>query len=444
MTVIFFVAVIVRGILSVYILEYPSRIVQPDSKMYIALSRGIRLHGSFSYPNTSEKPDVERVPGYSIILALVSTLWAEDLMPIVILQVFLDSMSCVLIYRLSENLWKGSGWIGGLLAAVNIGMVTYCHFILNDSLFLFVFLMLILAMQHFMRNPAWKWSMFAGAGIGLAAYIRPVIIYFPLFIIPFFFLYLIMNEKGSLVSALGKAGLVGLVFLISLLPWLARNHFHYGHYRLTAQGGEHLLQYIVPFAWQYSRGIPFIEGMKEANAIFDKKMERDGIDQKKLGPFEKSNLQIQMAKEILSQESKSAIIRAWIFGMVKNLFAPAIIDMSYLLGIGRPHFFYTEGKTLIERGWNFIRGIQGFFGWVVIVSIVGMIVSRVLQVWGLIVLFRRKKWEAFLCLLIILYFLLVSGPVGYAKYRLPFEPILIFLMAISLRDLWGKIVTRKK
>jgi len=60
-------------------------------------------------------------------------------------------------------------------------------------------------------------------------------------------------------------------------------------------------------------------------------------------------------------------------------------------------------------------------------------------VWGFFVLFRKKKWEGLLCLVIIGYFLIVSGPVGYAKYRLPFEPILIVLLAIGLKDLWFRL-----
>jgi hypothetical protein len=62
-------------------------------------------------------------------------------------------------------------------------------------------------------------------------------------------------------------------------------------------------------------------------------------------------------------------------------------------------------------------------------------VSRVFQVWGLIHLFRRKPWECLFLVVIVGYFLMVSGPVGYAKYRLPFEPILIVFLAVGLRDL---------
>ena len=121
--------------------------------------------------------------------------------------------------------------------------------------------------------------------------------------------------------------------------------------------------------------------------------------------------------------------------MVKNLFAPSIIDFSYLLKIERPHFFYTEGTTTLERAWNFMTGMKGWFGWAVLGSMVLLGLSRMVQAWGLIHLLRKNPWECFFLVIVIGYFLMVSGPVGYAKYRLPFEPILIVFLSAGLRDL---------
>ena len=105
----------------------------------------------------------------------------------------------------------------------------------------------------------------------------------------------------------GRVILIIAMFLTTLFPWLVRNHKHYARYKLTAQAIEHLLQYIVPFVWQYSKGIPFIEGMKKANAAFEVKVKEEGIDAEKLSPFEKSDLQAKMALDILKDEPKKAL-----------------------------------------------------------------------------------------------------------------------------------------
>jgi uncharacterized membrane protein (UPF0136 family) len=295
----------------------------------------------------------------------------------------------------------------------------------------------------FFKEPMWKNSIFLGAIIGITAMIRPVILYFPVFILPLFFIYHVYKLGIPALSATGRILSVMLVFVFIISPWLVRNFSHYGRFRLGAQGGEHLLPYVVPFVWQYSKGIPFIEGMKKVNEKFHEECKREHIDIEKANPFEVNDFQVKMAIEYLKKEPKSAIIKAWIFGIVKNLFAPAIIDFSYLLNIERPHFFYSKGATLIERAKNFILNMPGLFGWAVIGSIFGLIASRLLQLWGFFLLLRKKKWEGILLLLVISYFLLVSGPVGYAKYRLPFEPILIILLAISLRDIYERVMRYK-
>jgi hypothetical protein len=144
----------------------------------------------------------------------------------------------------------------------------------------------------------------------------------------------------------------------------------------------------------------------------------------------------------LKNEPKGAILKAWMYGAAKNLFAPAIVDLSYLLKIERPHFFYIQGTTTLDRAWNFLKGMKGWFGWAVVGSLVLLVLSRIVQAWGIIHMFRRKPWECLFLVLIIGYFLMVSGPVGYAKYRLPFEPILIVFLSVGLRDLYGRWIKR--
>ena len=46
---------------------------------------------------------------------------------------------------------------------------------------------------------------------------------------------------------------------------------------------------------------------------------------------------------------------------------------------------------------------------------------------------------------ILVYFLIINGPVANAKYRLPMEPVLIILTAIAVERLvWRHLGTRTK
>jgi len=197
-------AIIIRGILFLNVIDHPQVILQPDSRMYVSLAQGLRQHGTHCYPDRPEHPDVERMPGYPLFLASVLWLFGGSLLPVVVIQIILDSLSCVLIYRLGETIWKGAGLLSGVLASLNIGMITYSHFILNDSLFLFIFLLFLIMTFKFLGEPEWKYGVVLGACMGVAALIRPVIVYIPLLLIPFFFIYFTVKLKFTLITAAGK------------------------------------------------------------------------------------------------------------------------------------------------------------------------------------------------------------------------------------------------
>ena len=439
---IFLLALAFRGGLFFQILNHPEVVLQPDSRMYVSLAKGLAENGSLSYPERPGRLSADRTPGYPFFLALCLSVAGGSLLAVALTQVFIDSLTCVLIYFFAERLWQGAGFLSGILASLNLGMITYSHFILNDSLFLFVFTLFLVGLVRWLREPSWKGSALLGVVLGAATMIRPVITYLPLMLIPLLTGALMFKHHEGFLPAAGKALLIGIMFVLCLAPWMMRNHLHYGRWNLTAQAGEHLLQYIVPFTRQYSRGVPFIEGMKQTSEAFKEKAAKANLDLNQASPFEVSDFQVQMAMDCLREEPKAAIAKAWFSGMIKNLFAPSIIDFSYLLEIDRPHFFYTEGTTTLERAWNFVRGMKGWFGWAVMGSMVLLCLSRIVQVRGVIRLFRRKSWESLFMVLIIGYFLVVSGPVGYAKYRLPFEPILIIFLAVGLRDLYGRWMKR--
>jgi 4-amino-4-deoxy-L-arabinose transferase-like glycosyltransferase len=442
--VLVFVALVVRGVILWSILDHPTVALQPDSKMYLSLAQGLVQKGCFCYPERPDFPDAERTPGYPFFLAGFLSFFGESLIPVLLVQILLDSLSCLLLAFFAESLWKGSWWIGGILGALNLGMISYSLFILNDSLFLLVFLFLLFFVFRLLRQPRWSLALAVGGCLGVATLIRPVLTYFPLFLLPFLFVALIKKTRASYFLSGTISVIVGVVFLAFVGPWLARNFVHYGRATMSAQGGTHLLQYIVPSVWQYSKRIPFIEGMTRTSDVFHVRMRGKGMDIDTANPFYLSDLQTDIALEYLRAEPFSALAKAWVFGAVKNLFAPGLVDISYLLKIDRPHFFYTKGNSVIEQTLNFIRGMEGGFAWFFAGNMLFLLVSRLLQVWGFVVLLRSRVWEGAFCLIVLLYFLLISGPIGYAKYRLPFEPILIVMQSVGVFHIWVKLRRRRE
>jgi hypothetical protein len=53
----------------------------------------------------------------------------------------------------------------------------------------------------------------------------------------------------------------------------------------------------------------------------------------------------------------------------------------------------------------------------------------------MLIMLRTHFWPGIFGCLLIAYFLLINGPVGAPKYRLPFEPIMIIFQAIALSSI---------
>jgi len=441
---VFALALAARILVFLAAVEDPRVFFQPDSYQYVLLAEGLMEHHTFCHPDTPFRPDAERMPGYPFFLASIMKITGGNHALLIVLQIVIDSLACVLILFMGEGLYRGIGLLSGLLAAVNMGMITYCQFVLTDSLFLFVFLVGITLALSLLKKADYRLFMALGFTLGIGCLIRPAIVYFVFFLCILLLVHCLVNLKTPPIRAIAGSLAVLLFFMGVLIPWMARNQFHYGQFRLHAQTGEHLLKYVVPFVWQYSKGIPFLEGKRKAGAIVSERMTRRGLLPQQMTPFEKSHLKVEIAVDILKNESLKAVLKSWMFGIVKNLGAPALVDFSYLLRIQRPHFFSSAGSTLMERAENFILK-SGSFGMLMVVHMLITALFRLFQLIGLVRLFKDgKMMVAILFISVIGYFLFISGPVGYAKYRLPFEPILIVLSAIGIKSVYEYSCRRKK
>ena len=69
---------------------------------------------------------------------------------------------------------------------------------------------------------------------------------------------------------------------------------------------------------------------------------------------------------------------------------------------------------------------------------ISVIILRILQIYGLISLFKKEKKNIWIGLLFILFMISLIFPtvgVGNFRYRLPIEPILILLSIIGIKNL---------
>ena len=110
----------------------------------------------------------ERMPGYSIFLAINILVFSENLLPVLIAQCVLDSITCLFIMSLGHFFYSKASWIFGLIAALWPNLVIHSSLLLSDTLFTFFFTWFLLSFVRFLENPSVKVAIKIGILLSLA------------------------------------------------------------------------------------------------------------------------------------------------------------------------------------------------------------------------------------------------------------------------------------
>lgn len=416
----------------------PESLLANDANMYwsgagLLLETGafIDLYGDDFVLST------ERVPGYYIFLAGIRWLFGPSLMATLIVQSVLDSFTCLLIAFLGGLHSRLLGLAAGLLAAASPNLIIHSAAILTDSLFLFFFTAMLVAAARFLRSGAIHWAAVGGLLLGVATMTRTVSQFLPLMMLPVFVAVPLWYRQG-----LTRAVLVAVIFLaalsVPLAPLVHRNLYEYDTLRLTTQSGSHLLNWVVPAVRAAADGIPRDEAISDLEAKLAERLENEGLARDALNPFALSRVMTTLALEELSQLPATAVLKAWGEGAILNLISPAIVLDPRVQQLPHGSFIYTPGDNLVDRVFRYLSEASIAFTLAVGLGLFGVAIISLLQLHGFVILIRQAPWAALFAAACVLYFLLVNGPVGSPKYRLPFEPILIILAAQGLLDLFDR------
>ena len=186
-------------------------------------------------------------------------------------------------------------------------------------------------------------------------------------------------------------------------------------------------------------GTSFNANSKLMNATFAEMLARENIDPDSLNPFEESARRIAFAKVQLKEMPFTTIARAWLYGAVLNIAAPALVVEPRIRKFNRNSFVNSSGVTLAERVGSFVSTNNSTYVFWLVFGLATGGVAVLLQFCGWMLLCRWRPVLAVFATLSILYFLLINGPVASPKYRLPFEPILIILQAVAIIELVSRM-----
>lgn len=344
----------------------------------------------------------------------------------VLAQGIIDACTCVVIAAMARELDPRIATAAGMFAALCPTMIVMSGMVYTDSLFtLFVALSLGSGLR-WLRQPSWAAAAAIGASLGAAALCRILVVPWTPFLLGFLLVAAFLAGKLRLIHFAHLAA-CGSILLLAISPVLARNVLVHGSWALTSQGGPHLALWVVPLVEEAATGTPHAAGAARMNAL---RAERYGPQSE--NRFEESRRLEALGREELARLGPVALAKAWSFGAAINLGAPAALVSPPVSTLPRTGFYDTPGDTRLGKAWNFLfRSGNPLHAWIVLLGAVGVVALRLLQLRGLIALLgSRAAWPALvLGAMWIGYIVVISGPVGSPKYRLPAEPVLAILSA---------------
>lgn len=434
---IFALALLVRGINLTAFPDDPAWHLVPDSSIYLELRDNLLETGDFQRRDGAGgyAPEIERVPGYPLMLAALAGIGLDSPASIVWTQAVIDAGTVVLIALLGASIGPVIGLLSGVLAAFWPNMVVNSALVLGDTLFLFLITASFLCFACFMRGPTFRMVALGGLLFGLSLMVRPVFQFLPPILALAAFGAALRNGKGIRLST-GMAAVLIAALLLPVAPLIKRNLTQFDSASLTAQGGTHLLGWVLPLVQWHSQGTPYEEAFQEARIDFDRYLAAEGIDPATLGSFDASRHKERYVLQALGRIPTADIAEAWVKGAALNLAAPAIASDPRIRAMRTGSLIEDDGGG----GWaaRLLRQFQTTSPAATALLVAGLassVLVSLLQLIGALSVWSRARWAVVFGVLLAVYILAVMGPVAGAKYRLPFAMAEIIFAAAGLKTL---------
>ncbi len=434
---VFFFSLLIR-VFYIFFLVEVDNLTSEDQLMYIELSQSISDVSFFDGLT-------ERVPGYSYFLSMIFLVFGNgSLWVVIFFQILIDSMTCIVIGLLCESFFSKSFFLGGLISAFNLNMIILSGMILTDTLFLFVFSLFLLSLTTYIRSYRNSFLFMSFLLLALATFIRPISYYLIPILLFLLVLWWLVYKKESLLNVSFLSSICLLIVAVILGGIHYRNYTAYNSTSFVSQSGTHLLNWVVPAVYQYSGQGSYQNGKEWANQSLKRAMAHDKVKILPANKFQSSEYMVGVAKVALTELGALNVIKAWLAGSVINIFSPSIAYAPFVRNMDHPSFYETIGNGMVEKIFNYINNVDGLF--YLSFLILGGIFSSIFILLAMIGLgkicitkdtfyeVKSNIASVVFMVLIVGYFLAITGPIVGVKYRLPIEPILTIFVVYGLKN----------
>jgi 4-amino-4-deoxy-L-arabinose transferase-like glycosyltransferase len=385
-----------------------------------------------------------RTPGWPFFIAIFYAIFGIKPWIVFLAQIFVDLVTIYYVVKVGEVVFsRRVGMIAAAFFAIDPSAIIQTQSLYSDPLFVsFLWASLYFYLRGLKLGDGWS-LLIAGVLLGLTTLVRPTGEYYAIILLLFALLWSFKNRAIKLRYILAY----GLAFAITISPWLYRNYTLYDTAKLSTTQGYALLDWQVALTrageTHQSREAVVAEFMLQAKELG---YLEDG------NPFMNDAIKQKVAVQYIKTHPQIFVLR-WISGIKNTYINLSTTDIAEKLGfkhinvqgningVGLTKF---ANQTMSELVSNFFteKSLPQIVSGFIVLAL--LLVNYTMFLLGVNVLIKQGQW-AILALfgVSIIYFTVIVGPIGVARYKLPIEPFYLLIGGVYLDQLLSLRAARR-
>jgi hypothetical protein len=438
---LFFISLATRTIFYLLFLKDNPVKISFDSKHYFDIAQNILAGNGFSFDG--HHPQFYRLPGYPIFIATCLFLF-KNITSIIIIQILLSSFLPIIIFHLSKTLFPQQPLLAKITSIISCfypGFLIFSGIILSETLFIFFFfLFLLLLFQVLELNNltiSYKKILLTGLFLGISSTIRAIGL--PILITTLTIIFII-----SSITFLRKIKLsitITTGWIIPILPWIIRNFILTGHLFFHTLSGAHFTNHGSTRIIMQENNISYTAAQKKVCTLIDKKiLEQKTLLGRPLQEIEEIKIKEKIFINIVKKHTFTSLF-FFLTNIFKTLFSLYSSELLFIDSNGAlpPYSHNRPIKDLFYK-YLFPKTSSPYIPFVIYLEIITMLFLTFGVFLFMIQAFLKKNFNLIIKLFSFVgIFSVLSLVCGYARLRIPIEPIIIISACHSTITFFKKI-----